>query len=304
MPALALLSSSLRAQLRLHIAAPHIATSSIFSLWLQLDKAAMQRICLDCLTFVDMRSADVLFMSGEFASHTYVPIGGKLAYIRDPLSFSGSACHPPKPARQSDHGRSGTSVGRHSVCVFSVPQKHARQCLENSLCAIVVVPLEQGSTHKSRRGQAQGRNVFRASHSLGDHWQGGWHSLRPDPRRYLWLEFSWLRRKPRSGGGSLEPPPPDRLRPSRSALFPLLRFFFHPLFSQRVDWGRCSSVLRPFSSGRGTVAATGSKLSLVAALWSMAHGPVEKVEHSAQIISMSSRNGRIWPKTSHDLNIG
>jgi len=85
-PALALLSATLRAELQMEIVRPHMDSHPLFSLWLSVDEVAMRRLCFEAVHSKHLRSAEELFAAGVDATAAYFLIDGLIGYEHDPFS--------------------------------------------------------------------------------------------------------------------------------------------------------------------------------------------------------------------------
>merc|ERR1719387_939952 len=83
-PALTLLSSSLRAALRFDLFQEPLLSYPLFRLWGCLDMATVHRSCLDAMNFVHFSSNDDLFAAGTEATKAYVVADGSITYTQVP----------------------------------------------------------------------------------------------------------------------------------------------------------------------------------------------------------------------------
>jgi len=82
-PALALLSATLRAELKMAIMRPHLELHPVFSLWLSIDEEAMQRICFEAVHSKYVRPAEELFAAGVEATSAHYLIHGLVSYEQE-----------------------------------------------------------------------------------------------------------------------------------------------------------------------------------------------------------------------------
>mmetsp|Transcript_30522 Transcript_30522/g.71258 ORF Transcript_30522/g.71258 Transcript_30522/m.71258 type:complete len:1088 (-) Transcript_30522:115-3378(-) len=86
-PELALLSSSLRLELRLEIYKPHVTVHPLFALWHRIDPSSFKRFCAEALDFRSLRAGDELFVAARAADpQAYLLIQGKIQYEQDPTT--------------------------------------------------------------------------------------------------------------------------------------------------------------------------------------------------------------------------
>jgi len=83
-PALQLLSSALRVQLRFEIQRAALSTHPMLSLWIRLDTPWMQATCAKCVSFVLRMPRDDIFVAGEQAAGAYTVVHGEIAYTQRP----------------------------------------------------------------------------------------------------------------------------------------------------------------------------------------------------------------------------
>lgn len=91
-PALSMLSASLRAELRFQIFCPYIQRHPLFRLWVNLSHVTARQLCFDdggrgsAVNFLFLQPLDELFVSGTKSDTAYYFISGELSYIQDPES--------------------------------------------------------------------------------------------------------------------------------------------------------------------------------------------------------------------------
>mmetsp|Transcript_74659 Transcript_74659/g.228446 ORF Transcript_74659/g.228446 Transcript_74659/m.228446 type:complete len:998 (-) Transcript_74659:114-3107(-) len=83
-PALQLLSTALRVQLRFEIQRAALSTHPMLSLWIRLDTPWMQATCAKCVSFVLRMPRDDIFVAGEQAAGAYTVVHGEIAYTQRP----------------------------------------------------------------------------------------------------------------------------------------------------------------------------------------------------------------------------
>lgn len=83
-PAIRLLSESLRVELRFEIFSPHLETHPLFQLWMSMDKSMVLRLCTDNIALMFYRPKDDLFTAGSRAEQIFFLARGRMNYIQDP----------------------------------------------------------------------------------------------------------------------------------------------------------------------------------------------------------------------------
>lgn len=85
-PALELLSSSLRAELRFEIFMHHLLRHPLFRLWANLSTRVAQDLCADSLDFIFPQVCDSVFHAGELCHQAYFLVRGCITYTQTPDS--------------------------------------------------------------------------------------------------------------------------------------------------------------------------------------------------------------------------
>jgi len=85
-PALSMLSTTLRSRLRFSIQRPHLSRHPIFRLWTNLDKKMMLRVSAKAVGFLNLRPKDELFSAGLEMMCAYTVVSGDMVYQQYPGS--------------------------------------------------------------------------------------------------------------------------------------------------------------------------------------------------------------------------
>mmetsp|Transcript_74658 Transcript_74658/g.228436 ORF Transcript_74658/g.228436 Transcript_74658/m.228436 type:complete len:950 (-) Transcript_74658:81-2930(-) len=135
-PALALLSVALRSSLRFAIQRSHLMHHPMFRLWIDIDKAMVQRVCMEAVHFVQLRQKDDLFAAGNIATAAYSLSDGQLVYRQSPDSSAvdeetSTVVSPGKWLSEAALWSEWTHVGRAEALVpCQVLDIHAEKFLE------------------------------------------------------------------------------------------------------------------------------------------------------------------------------
>jgi len=90
-PAMTVLSASLRAQLRFDMFVPNLSRYPLFRLWTTLSADTLQNFCYSCVSFSFLPAHDDLFVAGAEAEAMYFILSGTVLYTQDPSTSMVSA---------------------------------------------------------------------------------------------------------------------------------------------------------------------------------------------------------------------
>lgn len=79
-PVLAMLSNSLRAQIRIESFVPHLQCYPFFRLWADLDSSALEKLSISAVNFFFLAQGDDLFRAGAHAHQAYMLVNGVIRY--------------------------------------------------------------------------------------------------------------------------------------------------------------------------------------------------------------------------------
>ena len=85
-PALKLIASSLRAELRFEIFRDHIIRYPLFRIWTNLSLVTAQEFCAECIDFAVPQPSDIFFSSSHLCNDAYFIVNGKIKYTQYPES--------------------------------------------------------------------------------------------------------------------------------------------------------------------------------------------------------------------------
>ena len=85
-PALTMLSTSVRSQLHCSICSRLVARHPVFRLWAAVDEQVMRHLCDEACSVESLQSGDDLFRTSESGDYAYFVIVGDLLYTQDPAS--------------------------------------------------------------------------------------------------------------------------------------------------------------------------------------------------------------------------
>mmetsp|Transcript_46298 Transcript_46298/g.107713 ORF Transcript_46298/g.107713 Transcript_46298/m.107713 type:complete len:1093 (+) Transcript_46298:62-3340(+) len=83
-PAVRVLSTTLRADLKRETRVPHLMTHALFSTWQKIDAVSIRRLCDEAVAFFTLKAQDNMFLPGVDMEHSCYLVNGKLLYQQDP----------------------------------------------------------------------------------------------------------------------------------------------------------------------------------------------------------------------------